>query len=782
MVTSKMKMMTLALSAALCGGLVHAVGEGGVYIKKAATAPVALAQRLTLQFDDASQLAATAQLPAYTDTSTYFVATDAAVGPLTGIWTSGATPTTVTIYATGSDGVRKPVYLQVTKSVPGGGGYAMNSGIYTQAGLGASSISFMFEAWRNPQLTSGIRYVTAEADAVKIEGRAWHRAGSPVLKTFTVGVNVLANAIAPTPVNVTYGDGFKYQEPSGYGLPVLTDTSTYFVARDAAVGPTQGVWVGGEPTSKLKIYANGSDGSRIPVYVRAARNSINAKANVSGFGVYSMNSGVYTSYGLNDSALLLSIDKIDNPQLRLGVRYITSEADQVLVDARAWHRPGSPILATLKVGVDVDMIPPAPPPETAQIGAYFAQWGIYERNYNVKDVVTSGTASKLTFLNYGFGNIYKDTDGYYRCKSGISKAETGEGDGGDAYADYGKGFDASNSVDGVADVWQQPLRGNFNQLKKLKKAYPDIKTLISLGGWTWSKNFSAAASLQAYRTELVKSCLDVYIKGNLASTPDAPGGVGIANGVFDGIDIDWEFPGGGGLEGTPFSAEDGVAYTSLLKEFREQLDALGKTTGKTYLLTTALSPGVDKLAHIEPQYFSRYVNWANLMAYDLHGAWETKTGHQSSVFLGNDSPYANDPLLKNYNLNSAVQKLKTDGMPMNKLTLGVPLYGRGWNAPAGATHGLYQTSTSIPAPVYAGDLGGVKDYKLLRGKGTYYYDDAAQAGWSYDGTSMWSYDDPKVVVWKVAFAKRLGLAGMFGWELDGDYNGELMNAVGKFAK
>ena len=429
-----------------------------------------------------------------------------------------------------------------------------------------------------------------------------------------------------------------------------------------------------------------------------------------------------------------------------------------------------------------EAIPSAAAPTSAQIGGYFAQWGIYKRNYNVKDVVTSGTASKLTFLNYGFGNIYKEADGYYRCKSGISKAETGEGDGGDAYADYGKAFEASNSVDGVADVWQQPMRGNFNQLKKLKKAYPHIKMLISLGGWTWSKNFSAAASTPALRAELVKSCINVYIKGDLAAIEGAPGGRGVAKGVFDGIDIDWEFPVGGGLEGTPASPEDKHTYTLLMKEFRNQLDQLSKTSGQAYLLTTALSPGVDKLANIETRELARYVNWANLMAYDLHGAWDAKTGHHASIALGDGSPYANDPVRKHYTLTDAVQKLKADGMPMNKLTLGVPLYGRGWNAPAGSTHGLYQTATSIPEPTYAGDVGGVKDYKLLRGQGTYYYDNAAQAGWSYDGTSMWSYDDPKVVGWKVAFAKRMGLAGMFGWELDGDYNGELMNAVGKFAK
>ena len=85
----------------------------------------------------------------------------------------------------------------------------------------------------------------------------------------------------------------------------------------------------------------------------------------------------------------------------------------------------------------------------------------------------------------------------------------------------------------MGDVWSQPLKGNFNQLKKLKARHPQLKVFISLGGWTWSKNFSRFSMTAASRQTLVASCIDLYIKGNLP-VADGAGGPGAAAGVFDG--------------------------------------------------------------------------------------------------------------------------------------------------------------------------------------------------------------------------------------------------------
>ena len=106
-----------------------------------------------------------------------------------------------------------------------------------------------------------------------------------------------------------------------------------------------------------------------------------------------------------------------------------------------------------------------------QVG-YFIQWGIYGRSFFVKNLDTSGTAGRLTHLDYAFGNVAPEAGGAVTCQSG------------DVWADYERPVPAAESVDGVADQWGEPLNGNFGQLLKLKAKHPNLKVLLSLGGWT----------------------------------------------------------------------------------------------------------------------------------------------------------------------------------------------------------------------------------------------------------------------------------------------------------
>src|SRR6266511_3216739 len=154
------------------------------------------------------------------------------------------------------------------------------------------------------------------------------------------------------------------------------------------------------------------------------------------------------------------------------------------------------VAATLAVAQPTGAARPAA--ATAAVGpyvkvGYFTQWGIYRRNFLVKNLHTSAIAGKVTHINYAFGNV--GVDG--RC---FEANESGQGD---AWADYQKRFRASESVDGVADVVSQPLAGNFNQLRKLKAMYPGLQVQMSLGGWTWSKYFSDAALTPASRQAFV---------------------------------------------------------------------------------------------------------------------------------------------------------------------------------------------------------------------------------------------------------------------------------------
>jgi len=139
-------------------------------------------------------------------------------------------------------------------------------------------------------------------------------------------------------------------------------------------------------------------------------------------------------------------------------------------------RTGSPTVPT-QAPTDRPVTPTAPTtlqPTTTQspgyvqeVGTYFAQWGIYGEAFYVSSLETSGQAQHLTYINYAFANVYAMADGTFQCQSNITRTESGQGDGGDSYADYGWSVGANESVDGVADVWSQTLKGNYNQLKKL---------------------------------------------------------------------------------------------------------------------------------------------------------------------------------------------------------------------------------------------------------------------------------------------------------------------------
>jgi chitinase len=417
-----------------------------------------------------------------------------------------------------------------------------------------------------------------------------------------------------------------------------------------------------------------------------------------------------------------------------------------------------------------------------EVGSYFTQWGVYGRGYEVADIEASGTANRLTFLNYAFGNVYAKNGGY-ECGM-VTKAEPAGSDptspdagtGGDAYADYGR-----SPVRTVSKPsWDAPLSGSFAQLKALKALHPQLKTFISLGGWTWSRNFSAAASTDALRKQLVGSCIDLYIRGNLP-VQDFHGGAGAAAGVFDGIDVDWEFPGGGGMPYNGVSASDRENYTLLLAEFRRQLDVQGVVDNRHYYLTAAIGAGKDKIDFTAPAEYSRSLDWINVMSYDFHGGWAPAgpTNFNAHLFAGPlDPSRLSDP---GYAGDKAIANLITAGVPASKLVLGVPFYGRGWAGVSAGPDGdgLYQAASGAAPGHYE---AGIEDYKLLKYKsGVRYTHPVTKQLYLYTGTGgeWWSYDDAGVVATKMQYVREHELRGAFSWSLDGDLDGELAAEIWK---
>ncbi|WP_328316394.1 glycoside hydrolase family 18 protein [Streptomyces sp. NBC_00388] len=364
----------------------------------------------------------------------------------------------------------------------------------------------------------------------------------------------------------------------------------------------------------------------------------------------------------------------------------------------------------------------------SKVVGYYADWDVYQRNYQVKNIQTSGSADKLTHINYAFGNV---TGG--KCAIG------------DAYADYQKTYDAASSVSGTADTWDQPVAGNFNQLRELKKLHPNLKIIWSFGGWTWSGGFGEAAKDPA---AFAQSCYNLVKDSRWAD-------------VFDGIDIDWEYPNSCGLS----------CDTSGPAALKNVLAALRAKFGSSSLVTAAITADASaggKMDSADYAGAAQYVDWYNPMTYDYFGAWDAQgpTAPHSPLTSYTGIPKAG------FNTDATITKLKGLGVPASKLLLGIGFYGRGWT---GVTQAAPGGTATGPAPgTYE---QGIEDYKVLKtscpATGT-----VAGTAYAKCGSNWWSYDTPATIAGKMAYKNQQGLGGTFLWELSGDTsNGELIHAV-----
>jgi chitinase len=431
--------------------------------------------------------------------------------------------------------------------------------------------------------------------------------------------------------------------------------------------------------------------------------------------------------------------------------------------------------------------------------AYYDQWSVYGNAYYPKNLDTSGVAGKLNILNYSFENIDPTNLTCFeatKASDSTNESNPNAGDGaGDSFADYQKSFGADISVDGVGDVWNQPIVGNFNQLKKLKAKYPNLKIVASIGGWTYSKFFSDAAATDAGRKKLVSSCIDMFIKGNLP-VQGGYGGTGSGAGIFDGFDIDWEYPGSpNGHTGNHYSANDKANYTKLLAEFRTELDAYGAANGgRKMLLTAALPAGQDKIAQIETDKVGQYLDYANIMTYDMHGAWDATgpTNVQDPLYQSPSDPStAIPPGTEKYSTDHAINAwINGDaaygiagGFPSTKITMGYPLYYRGWTGvPAGSSHGLYQSATGPAAARGISQVAGTAYYKELGGivdnAATTFYDPATQSDYFYNGSEFWTGLGAQSIQAKADYAHCHNLAGSMMYSLlDLDPAATLFNKI-----
>ncbi|WP_344248867.1 glycosyl hydrolase family 18 protein, partial [Isoptericola hypogeus] len=262
----------------------------------------------------------------------------------------------------------------------------------------------------------------------------------------------------------------------------------------------------------------------------------------------------------------------------------------------------------------------------------------------------------------------------------------------------------------------------------------------------------------------VDSCLDLYLDGDLPVV-GAQGGPGAAAGIFDGFDIDWEWPAADGEHPSPNPDVDKANFLALMELFREKLDERAAATGDDYLLTGFAPAGWAPRTNggwVDPR-LAAVVDFLNVQGYDFHGTWVAdRTGHQGNLhpYEWPDAPgqpanwgLAADGLLGAY---------RAAGYRDDQLVLGLAAYGHGWSGVADPTPG---------APAEA--AVGVKNYSELHDLGTEYYDETAAAGYRWDGDQWWSLDTPRSVTAKAEWIAENGYGGAYFWDIAGDYRNEL---------
>lgn len=377
------------------------------------------------------------------------------------------------------------------------------------------------------------------------------------------------------------------------------------------------------------------------------------------------------------------------------------------------------LLAQASPGQTDQDYPPAP-----KVVGYFPQWGLYGGyvfgGYFVKNLVTTGSATRLTHLNYAFANVVNS-----QCASF------------DTWADYQDPLPADETVDGQPDsLAANAFVGNFHQLQELKHLYPDLQIVISIGGGSADPTAFSIAASPENRASFVKSCIDMYIRGNFAPGIHEPG-------IFDGIDIDWEYPA---------TTADETNFTALLQEFRKQLDAIGP--GMT--LSMAAPAGSWAYQYINLPTIQHTLNHFNLMTYDFDGPWTYTTGFVAPLYQSSLDP---DPT---NNANYSVKSYLAMGIAADKIVFGVPFYGYEWGGVPNVNHGLFEPGTPE---------GSGSEYNYIMSiDSTYqkYRDPITQAPWLYDGNNFWTYDDPVSLAFKMDYVRKQRLGGVMIWEISGD--------------
>ncbi|WP_171737261.1 glycoside hydrolase family 18 protein [Vibrio sp. 99-70-13A1] len=424
-------------------------------------------------------------------------------------------------------------------------------------------------------------------------------------------------------------------------------------------------------------------------------------------------------------------------------------------------------IKTLSLIAATCILSPAAHADDKVVAGYFADWQYLNQDnpYTVDDI----PADKLSHIIYAFLSMCGPHSG---AGEPVQKQVKQQCVGKEPYTAIIVDKKAALEVDfGDVNV-DVGYKGHFAQLAQLKADNKDIIILPSFGGWTMSEPFHAMAKDPKAIAHFSKTAVELIHQYDF----------------FDGIDLDWEYPGGGGLTTSPWNPETKLtdeqkalereAFTLLVKTIRSDLDALSKKTQRDYELSTAVGVGA-KAAQIDWNAASPYLTNMFAMTYDFLGGWGTQTGHTTNL-------HATERSWWGMGSDVFINQMIEQGIPSEKLVIGAAFYGRGWQ-------GTKDFNGELPKGDLVSEQGAqfgtgengyfmfwdlMKNYSLKQGY-QYKYDEQSQAPylWNPEKKVFISFEDQRSIKAKAEWAKKSNLGGIFTWELSGDPTGELVDVM-----
>ncbi|XID92911.1 glycosyl hydrolase family 18 protein [Paenibacillaceae bacterium WGS1546] len=394
---------------------------------------------------------------------------------------------------------------------------------------------------------------------------------------------------------------------------------------------------------------------------------------------------------------------------------------------RLWRSPDSASVAVV-------------PGSGYNIVTYYTSWSVYERNFMPEDL----DVSQITHINYAFSDL---------CWKGF-------GASGRACQNPDIPLQADYVFDGemILGDTEVDIR-NMAALNARKADNPELLLIVSVGGWSWSDNFSNMAMTEQTRRAFANSAVDYLREYGL-----------------DGLDIDWEYPVAGGEDDNSRSPEDADNFVLLVRTVREALDAAGAEDGKYYLLTIASAQSDDFVVNAKLDRSSAYLDFINIMTYDYSGSWEPLAHHNAPLYYDRNHPKASGPRL---NVAGGVLGHLNGGVPNYKLVLGLPFYGKGWlGCPSPGQYQVCEGETLPPGEkfgtweAFTFDYTDLEENYVNRNGYTRYWNEAAKVPYLYnaDKKRFMTYDDDESMLFKSALVKTLDLAGVMSWDISGDRN------------